>query len=470
MLLSLIISSFIGFSTPEQSKDTLSHTSVDVMAVGSNNTINPFWIRSLQYGTVPVANPTGIIRLRTGKWYNPKKDIDWTYNVEGTGWLGKESKFLLSEAYVGAKKGSWEIWAGSKREVIGLGDTTMTAGFFIWSGNALPMPKVHIGTRNYVNVLHDWLGINFQFAHGWFDNQGAFENSYLHQKSLYFRFGKPNSQLNLFLGYNHQAQWGGKRKDAKGSLYYDAYPSDFGAFTHVLLGTGEGILPDDDENNKYANHLGSLDLGFKYQNNALELLIYRQNPYESDRIWSLNTIDDGLTGLSIKLKEAKIIDGFNIEYLYTGNQGSYQSFIGGILHKTDSDYPNIVNYFNVRGRDGWNYMGRGLGTPIIIMDQESLQGGGLSFAYNAVRSIHLGIKGTLPQSIKWMARIASTSYDYPLIPPRSPDNYLHQMSASIMLQKQIQQKLGISLQVALDDGERTKNSLGAMVGVKYRLQ
>ncbi|MHA8053733.1 capsule assembly Wzi family protein [Aquirufa sp. OSTEICH-129A] len=466
MLLSLLLSSFIGFSSTPAIKDTLNHTSVDFLAVGSSDSMNPFWTRSLQYGTVPVENPTGIIRARTGKWYHPKKDVDWTFRVETTGWLGKESKFLLSEAYVGLKKGAFEIWAGSKREVIGLGDTTLTGGFFIWSGNALPMPKVHIGTRNYVNLLQDWLGVNFQLAHGWFDNQGAIANSYLHQKSLYLRLGQPQSTLNVYLGYNHQAQWGGSRKDPKGSIY-DVYPSDFNTFTKVLLGTGEGILPDDDENNKYGNHLGSLDVGLRYQNDFVEILLYRQNPYESDRIWSLNTIDDGLTGLSFKFKEAKIIEGLSLEYLYTGNQGTYQSILGKLWNKQDQDYPNMVNYFNVRGRDGWIFQGRGLGTPFIIMDQESQQGGGLSFSYNALRSIYVGIRGTLAQQIHWMARLSSTSYDYPVIPANSPNSYLKQISASLSLQKQVNKRVGISIQLATDQGDRTKNTFGGTLGLKY---
>lgn len=469
MLLSILLSTFIGFSSPSLSKDTLRHTTVDVMAVGSINGSNPFWTRSLQYGTVPVENSTGIIRIKNGKWYNPKKDVDWMYQVEGTGWLGKESKFLLSEAYLGLKKGAFEIWGGSKREVIGLGDTTMTAGFFIWSGNALPLPKVHVGTRNYVNVLHDWVGINFQFAHGWFDNQGSIGDSYLHQKSLYFRLGQPISSLNLFVGFNHQAQWGGSRRDPKGG-FYDVYPSDFNAFTKVLLGAGEGILPDDDENNKYGNHLGSLDLGIRYQNDQMSVLLYRQNPYESDRIWSLNTINDGLTGLSFTMKEPNIIEGISLEYLYTGNQGTYQSILGSLLNKQDHDYPNMVNYLNVRGRDGWIYSGRGLGTPLIIMDKESQQGGGLSFAYNAVRSMYVGIRGTLPQQIHWMARLSSTSYDYPVIPANNPESYLKQISASLNLQKQVNKKLGLSIQIAVDQGDRIKNTLGGMLGMKYRFQ
>ncbi|MHA8104517.1 capsule assembly Wzi family protein [Aquirufa nivalisilvae] len=467
MLLSLLLSLFIGITSPAIAKDTLRHTSVDIMAVGATNSTNPFWTRSLQYGTVPVENPTGIIRANTGKWYNPKKDFDWTYQIEATGWLAKDSKFLLSEAYIGLKKGAFEVWSGAKREVIGLGDTTMTAGFFNWSGNALPMPKVHVGTRNYVNILHDWIGINFQFAHGWFDNQGAIANSYLHQKSLYLRFGQPTSTWNAFLGFNHQVQWGGSRKDPKGSIY-DVYPSDFNTFTKVLLGTGEGILPDDDENNKYGNHLGSLDLGLRYQNDQMEILLYRQNPYESDRIWSLNTIDDGLTGLSFKFKETKIIEGLSLEYLYTGNQGTHQSILGNLLNKQDNDYPNIVNYLNVRGRDGWIYSGRGLGTPILIMDKESQQGGGLSFAYNAVRSMYIGVRGTLPQQIHWMARLTSTSYDYPVIPVNSPSSYLKQFSASLSLQKQVNKRLGISFQIAADQGDRTKNTVGGMLGIKYR--
>ena len=36
--------------------------------------------------------------------------------------------------------------------------------------------------------------------------------TYLHQKSLYGRFGKPEWKLKLYGGFNHQVLWGNEKK------------------------------------------------------------------------------------------------------------------------------------------------------------------------------------------------------------------------------------------------------------------
>ena len=148
MTLSILLSLFTSIITPV---DTSIHATVEAQAIVSDAGVTPLWIRSLQYGSVPMENPGLILRAWNGKGYNLKKKYDWKYEVEATGWTGKQNDFWLTQAYVSGRRGKWELWAGRRKEVYGLGDTTMTGGFYIWSGNAVPMPKIQLGTRDYLN-------------------------------------------------------------------------------------------------------------------------------------------------------------------------------------------------------------------------------------------------------------------------------------------------------------------------------
>ena len=61
-------------------------------------------------------------------------------------------QFLIPVAYIKAKFGAFEIYAGRRKEIFGLVDSTLSSGSYIWSGNALPMPKIQISTPNFVSL------------------------------------------------------------------------------------------------------------------------------------------------------------------------------------------------------------------------------------------------------------------------------------------------------------------------------
>ena len=44
--------------------------------------------------------------------------------------------------------------------------------------------------------------------------------TYLHQKSLYGRFGKPEWKWKLYGGFNHQVFWGNEKDIGEISLHY----------------------------------------------------------------------------------------------------------------------------------------------------------------------------------------------------------------------------------------------------------
>jgi hypothetical protein len=460
--------------------DTSIHVTAEIQALASDVGTTPFWIRSLQYGAFPVQNPGAVFTANSHKNYNLKKKLDWKYGIEITGWAGKESDIMLTEAYLSGRGGRWEIWAGRRKEVYGLGDTTLSGGFYAWSGNARPMPKIQIGTCDYINFLGQWLGVNMNWSHGVFDAQGLLKGAILHQKSLYGRLGKPTSLISIFGGLNHQVSWGGDQKVKTGGPF-DYYPTGLNTYFYVVtllkdreLVAIDKISSDDDTNNQYGNHLGSIDLALKLQAFNAELLIYKQTAYETGRVFSLITADDGITGISFKRKKKGIVEGIVLEHLYTQNQGLYISAIGKFFNAKDPHYPEQENYFNNGARGGWNYQGKGIGTPLIVIDSESQQTGNpYNFAFNAVRSYYVGIMGTLPSDIRYVLR-ASQSY-HGFIAGSGRDPYkryvpeIPQFSSSLSLQKNVLKKISLQGQIGYDHGQRVTDTMGMSIGVKYWL-
>jgi hypothetical protein len=476
MILSILVSLFPALFTPV---DTSIHATVEAQAIVSDAGVTPFWMRSLQYGSVPMENPGLILRTWNGKNYNLKKKYDWKYEIEATGWTGIQNDIWLTQAYVSGRRGKWELWAGRRKEVYGLGDTTTTAGFYAWSGNAVPMPKIQLGTRDYLNFAKGWLGVHMTYSHGWFDNQGPFIDAYLHQKTLYGRIGKPKSKINLFAGINHNVSWGGEAKNKSGGAF-DYSPSGITTYFYVVTVLKDrSILPadpnstSDDLGYQFGNHLGSIDLAIKFQNNHFETILYRQSMYETGRIVSLTQINDGLSGVSINIKKSSYLKNIGVEYLYTANQGNYTSGISEFLGIKDPHLIEIEGYQNNRSRGSWKYWNKSLGTPLFILDRESIQGGGNYFTLNAIKSLHVFLAGQINNSTNWKFRFSRSLYSSPRnhLSRRIQDSeFLKQVSINLLFEKRFSNRLNSKFQLGYDKGERIENAVGLSASILYYLR
>ena len=352
----------------------------------STNGETPFWLRANQYGTVPNQSPVFTLKGSFSSDY--KKAItnedqyklskfDWGYGLNIVGNAGKENQFLIPEAYVKVKYGAFEIYAGRRKEIFGLVDSTLSSGSYIWSGNALPMPKIQISTPNFVPLGFTKGSLSFKgnYAHGWFENSRTdAKNFYLHQKSLYFRIGKPNWKFHFYGGFNHQVQWGGELlyPDPKNEFSLNGQVgSGFNDYVNVVTGKSLAGVGDTTKNgltdafNRSGNHLGTIDFGFDINTNNFSILCYRQSIFEDGSLAYLSNIDDGLSGVSITFKKIERanfhFNKFVFEYLNTTSQGG---LTGG--ESTNSRLRGRDSYFyNSLYRDGWQYNSKIIGTPFL---------------------------------------------------------------------------------------------------------
>lgn len=440
----------------------------------SNSGETPFWQRSNQYGVIPLKNPGLNIEGGLHKEYDSTYNNDGKLNKFSIGYginvvanLGLINQILLSEIYVKTRIGVFEFYGGRRKGIMGLIDTTMSSGSYIWSGNALPIPKIQISIPNYTPILGKGLiSIKGAFVHGWFDN-GFVKDFYLHQKWLYGRIGKSNWRIKIYTGFNHQVQWGGRNKvpqyDPNG-LVIDKLPSDLDAYLHVVSGISvnkgdngtETGRPINEEWNRIGNHLGSIDIGTEIDFTYFNMLLYRQNIYEDGSLFYLNNIQDGLLGLSFKRKNIKTgIAAVVIEYLNTTSQGGETESTNNIPQLRGRD-----NYFNNSTyRNGWSYKKSTIGTPFISNNYLILntlpKASQIFTSNNLVKAIYVGLRAYYGGAI-WMLKFASSknygTYNLPYDGIRQDTYYLSVFKPY--------KKISISSSLALDNGKLFKNTLG----------
>ncbi|HEY0110219.1 MAG TPA: capsule assembly Wzi family protein, partial [Fibrella sp.] len=396
---------------------------------------NPFWVRSNQYGEVPLNSPGFTFRAQVKKEYDTlaNKKLSYGYGVRAVLNAGAINQLLLSEVYGKIRYGAIELYAGRRREIAGLVDSVLSAGSYIWSGNALPMPKLQIAIPQYTPILKNGLiAIKGNYAHGWFGTGDSVSNYFLHQKSIYIRLGKPHWRIKIHGGFNHQVQWGGTvlypRYDS--GVRITQFGTDLSTYWYVISGktlyTADPLIIQNGQasaegGNRVGNHLGTLDLGFEYEDDRNRWFLYRQSIYEAGALYNLSNISDGLTGLSISRRHIKQgIQRIMLEYLHTSSQGG--SIASG--RATTSETRGYEDYFN-NGRyiDGWVYKGQTIGTPFIMPLQyttglpQNLVKNPHYIVNNRVNAITLGVKSRYRQ-FDLLTRLSFSenmgSYDIPL--------------------------------------------------------
>src|SRR5664280_115707 len=183
----------------------------------------PFWLRSNQFGNIPIDNASLSLFGAIHKDYNKSRTriFDWGASAEGRANIGDRSNLILIEGYAKVRISIFEIRAGRSKEITGLCDTSLSCGSFSVSGNTPGIPKVQISIPEFYTlpILGKLFAFKGNYAHGWvgktpflnLDTILLNPRTYIHQKSLYGRFGKPEWKWKLYGGFNHQVLWGDEK-------------------------------------------------------------------------------------------------------------------------------------------------------------------------------------------------------------------------------------------------------------------
>jgi len=447
---------------------------VEVYGMASSMDRTPFWMHANQFGTVPKTGSFGAARVGFDKLWDisepvrGKSNFRFGIGVEAIANIGTEKKVILPQAYATLRFKNWELFVGRKKQWVGLADSTISSGSYVWSGNAMPLPKIQIGTRSFVAVplTKGWLSFNAFYSDGLFENGRPYtSNVKLHQKAFYLRIGNERNRLKLYGGLNHQVQWGGKTPfETSNGQMPTGIKNYFRAVTGKRYAYEEGFTAFD-YNNRVGNHLGTVDLALGYDGYEYSWMFYRQNIYEDGSLFSFNNFKDGLNGISITKKNSYganfEIRKMVFEFLYTKLQGGS---IWDLLTIIGRD-----NYFNHgQVRDGWSYYDRTIGTPFIPPTTDTYWKWPAYFftSNNRVMVLHAGFQGTLFQKVTWQTKFSYSSnagtYDLPFA--ETPT----QFSGILSLQTNLNLFGGSVLtgSFAADQGQLYQNTLGFSLGLR----
>jgi hypothetical protein len=446
----------------------------------------PFWMRSNQSGSIPLDNASLGLTASLHKDYRPsgRKVIDWGAGIDLRGNIGNNSNLILVEGYGKIRLGIFEIKGGRSRETMGLCDSSLSTGAFSEAGNALGIPKVEISIPEFYTL--PFLGHLFAFkgnyAHGWIgaipvnmlgNEQNQNLETYLHQKSLYGRLGKPEWKLKLYGGFNHQVFWGSEK------IYFGSKHilTPFETYMYVVLGKPYGT--DSIPKSKIGNQLGSIDVGFDLAFRKVKLFAYHQFIYDIGALYHMANLRDGLTGLTLThLQHNSQFFSWNkmlIEVFYTKNQAG--ELWSPYTPSGDENYYNNDQYIT-----GWSYNSLGIGNPFIGTRKDILKTLPADprdyFINNRVIAFHFGFAGSVQNWDFFLKSSYSLNYGtygtseegHTLGKIRTLPQYglfgeKKQFSAIIQASRKIKKELYFGVAGAFDVGELYYDTYGVIVSL-----
>ncbi|MCP9747547.1 capsule assembly Wzi family protein [Lacihabitans sp. CS3-21] len=425
----------------------------------------PFFLHTNQFGLMPTQPGIAYLSAGISKDYDSLltlkrklKPFNYGYGINVHANMGKTNQILLPEAYLKLRFKHLEFYGGRRKEIQGLTDSTLSSGAYVWSGNALPVPKLQISTPNWVGWgPYKRLSYKAGLSHGWFGTQGIIENYYLHQKWLYLKISDKKQKLQLMGGINHQTQWGGYSEELKkvggpfpptlngylapNPLY--SYQFILLPFLQKLIGIDPTKVPGFDGGLAIGNQLGSIDLSAIINQNWQ---FYHQKPFDFARsLVNFNNIEDGIYGIAWKSKQPKTILQHVVgEFIYTKSQGLYR--FGKYRMSNSGEYDD---YFSHGQYQSWTYKNRIMGTPFILTDDTR------RVVNNRVKAFYIAIDGQY-NSLNFMIKALHSSnygrYSSPVDVASS--------SFLLAVQYPLPYQLNLSLQISQDIGGLFKNATG----------
>lgn len=466
--------------------DTELEYRVELGATAGSGTYAPLWFTANRYGLSSVEPNSGY--LRAGIAYEKELQRNWKIaaGIDLAGSVNHEQNFNIQQMYsdlswkmltlsVGIKERKW--FPLEKNE-------SLSSGMLVEGSNTKPLPQIRMEMPEFWTIPGlPWFAFKGHVAYGTFMehdwqrnhvNTGNYfvENVLYHSKSIMFRFGnKKKFPVEFEIGIEMAAQFGGKyyykENDGTITLKQDM-PSNIGAYWRALLPQAGGSdTPEEDQVNKEGNHLGSWNFALNYYVGEWKFRAYLEHYFEDDSqmLMEYGRWKDGQLGLEITFPKNRWITSAVWEGFCSKDQTGpilYDSFWGQFPEYQISANDNYYNHYLY---GAWQYMGMGMGSPLLpgplYNDDNSI-----SFKSNRARANHLGISGN--PSDEWSYRMLISlarywgTYDIPLDKQRKQFYSLYEVTYS----PRWTEGWSASLALGFDRGNYLGNSTGGMLTIK----
>ena len=431
----------------------------------------PFWFHSNKSGSIDKnsANINNYVSF-TADLYNSDY-LNIRVESKFINRLANTSSTHLEIGSIRLQYNDFEVIAGRFYDPLTIKENDLSIGSFMYSKNAIPLPKIAITTKDYVSIpkTKDIIRLNAFFAHGWFNSNRWIQNVYLHEKYLYL-----NIKYKFFdakAGIVHNVQWGGHRGTYK-------LPNDLRTYFEVIMAKGSSskIAPPGEVSNIVGNSIGAYDFNLGLTFNNFNLNIYRIFYLEDKVSTRFRSPWDGLWGVIIKPDNSTLIKNIIWEHINTKKMDSF-----------DWEPRGTANYYN-HGiyQTGWTYKNRVIGNPLILANN-SLS---LPIYNNIIVGHHIGFDGKLLSNITYQF-LYTFSRNYGVFndqivrnlpssecPPIEltvcaelrPINQLKKVNHSIFSSFKIQSKydrLNYGFSLSADIGKLYENVAGTSIFINY---
>lgn len=469
--IALTISLLLPFSAIRaQFADSL-EVRIGTRATIATKDYQPFWLTANKFGTISNRKSDLSTYIRASNAHSFGGEGDWRlqYGVS----IYNNNHFrrnFFEEAYVKFAFKKLELRAGRYEEIIGEVDPDLSSGSLGVSGNALPIPKVSIGLKEYADVpfTNGWLQVKGQFSHGWMGRNQFIPYAFLHEKNFYLRIGK--KKLRVYGGIQHYAVWGGNRKDLpkiKNSF------KDYLDVVFVKEADDGTVVSDEIRPNRPGDHRGVLEGGLEWENENVAFRAYRQAPFETGQNVDFRNTD-ALMGISFRDKrEGAVLLKATLELINTKKMNDWHP------RQVRESYYNNGVYLT-----GWEYENHIIGTPLFVNRSRGqyyfddtqpfdyserwnvIRNKGWNIINNRVSGVHLGALYRIGSVLEGKTMLTYTK-NFGTYDPGPIDSPLSQWYA--MQQVRYNAPVpGLTLTgtVGLDGGDMSKTA-GFMLGVEW---
>jgi hypothetical protein len=358
----------------------------------------------------------------------------------------------LQQIFINLHYGKFQLKLGKEQYTLNQYSETLSSGSFYLSNNAAPIPRVGGGFYEYTSLPFTQGFVQFKgiLQFGRFDDDrlaiGGVDKPLFHEKFFYIKTDK--LPLNLHLGLNHNAMFGGTRSDGS-KIPIDLLPTVF-ARGSSKLGGGEQL-------NRAGAHFGLYDFGLSWQALQHNFQWYYQIPFADGSGSRFVRNGDKVVGLLISGRRLPWLSAFNYEYIQTQNQSGsglpdplvdgefvdvgaigdydqamfamFDTLTTGITRESFMHYlEENYNYgYSYGGRDdyynnylypaGLSYRGYSIGTPLFFtrnrlqkMNERFDGQYDHYFVSNRVQAHHVGWEGAIAKGLTYRALLTFSSH------------------------------------------------------------
>lgn len=456
----------IGYTDTIVGGDTLYYTA-SIEAVAAGGDYAPFWIQSNRYGDISASPYSGNIGGGIVKpAHHDHRWWDWDGGVEivaraqsrlpeGSPYPDSTLTGYLKQAYVHGRVGCVDVTIGIRPTCYLTEDEKLTTGSLLLSHNAHPLPRISIGIERYTAIpgLYGYAEIKGGLTHAWLNDNQYVTHAKLHHAWAGLRLGG-RLPVNIAYEFHHAAQWGGYSPE------YGDLGNDMHAYINTVLARAGGNMLND-QLNAQGNHLCAQQLSVTAKGQRWHATAYWQNMSE-DNICLIGTgqnLTDGIWGIHAEQTVWPYISGLTYEYVNTTSQSGPYHDRDGLCYAGDDQY-----YRNSVYQNGWNYMLRTLGTPLITSPLYNSDGT-LHTLNSRIRTHHIGLRGDI-YGWRWRGLV---TYNRNWGNDNTHNHVLsHNTAWLIEVEKHIEKAWGLDfgLSIAGDAGTQWGNHAGAMIQIR----